>query len=33
MKAEEDKPLLENAYTTLVPGKVYAPLVPAAASI
>lgn len=32
MNAEESKPLLENAYSPLEPGKTYTPLVPASAS-
>ncbi len=33
MNAEENKPLLENAYTPLAPGQSYVPLVPASSSV
>jgi putative OPT family oligopeptide transporter len=33
MKVDGEKPLLENAYTPLEPGKIYKPLVPASASV
>jgi putative OPT family oligopeptide transporter len=33
MESNESKPLLENAYTPLEPGKTYRPLVPASASV
>jgi putative OPT family oligopeptide transporter len=33
MKADENKPLLENAYKPLEPGETYVPLVPASASV